>query len=106
MSAKTIISARTAAVAAAVLVDLEGLRGEYNIMATGLALAETVDIELSPDNGASGEDAFQNGIQVQLTATNNITKVTCPIFLRVTKTAKAANSGVFAFIPIDIQGAP
>ena len=100
MAAKTIITPTTDAVSD-VNVNLTGLKGDYTFMATGLG-TEAIDIEFSVDDGSSGEDASQSGVQVQLTAGNNILTVLCPIFLRVSKPSTSSAAGVFAFIPYEI----
>lgn len=65
------------------------------ILATGLAGAEEVEVQFSPDNGDTWLDAMEDSTQIVLDANTNHIGVYSPIMIKVTKGITAGAVGVY-----------
>lgn len=64
-----------------------------------LGAAEKIDIEISPDRGSTFSDLYQDGLQTQLSTTNNAVTVYGPGIFRVAKGITSAACGVAYSMP-------
>lgn len=70
-----------------------------SISAPGMAGAENADVQFSQDGGTTWNDLFEDGVQIRLTATNNMITIFGPGVFRIDKEATAAAVGVFEHNP-------
>lgn len=93
MSADTLIAATTGTASAHVKVTHDML--PMTVFATGLAGAEKVDIQISPDDGTTPADIYQDGSLQSLTATNTVVAITSPGYYTLDKEASASAAAVY-----------
>jgi len=86
----TLIASTTAAATKDFQVERDAYYPPVTIIANGLAAGETVDIQISDDDGATYANLFDAGSQVQVTDTNNAVTLYGPGKYRVSKAATAA----------------
>lgn len=95
MTATTIIPEQTAVVTIPAPFQVKKLNLPQTLIATNLGSNEEVDVFVSIDGGATFTAAFQNGIAVVLTDTDNVVSINSPGWFAATKDATLAASGVF-----------
>ncbi len=75
-----------------------GDRETANLIVFGLTGAETLAVLQSWDGGASFETAEEDGVPIELSATNKTVSVKGPIRVAVTKPVTGESVGVSAFV--------
>lgn len=83
---KKLIDAQTAAATGVFTLDRPD-EGPVMLSQSGLAGAETVDLQISQDNGSTWIGVTESGSAVQLTLTNTTLQVAAPGIYRVNKGA-------------------
>ena len=81
----TIISAQTTAATGDFSASKNTQQLPATLFASGLAGAEVANVMFSADGGLTYTNLFENGTQVQLTATNNAVTIYGPGMYRVSK---------------------
>jgi hypothetical protein len=65
------------------------------LVATGLAGAGSIKVQISVDEGVSFHDIYINGTLQEMTATNNVIGVDAPGYYRFIKTATSPAAGLY-----------
>lgn len=96
MSTTVIIAPTQAAVTSGVYAMLpQNNRIPSTVVATNLANADNVKIQISVDQGVTFHDIYINGTLQEVTATNNVVGIDAPGYYRFVKTVTAAEAGVY-----------
>lgn len=98
-----LVAATTAGgTSAPVIIKTTNRRIPATVLCTGLAGAETCDLQISYDGGTTFTNIIINGTQQQMTATNNILTIEAPGIYRVVQSASVGSATTVLITDIDL----
>ena len=103
MAAKTLITAATGA-ATSDRFNIMIVGGEtQTIVGYGMSAGDTIDLQISHDDGTTFNDHYENGDQTQLTSTNTTLTFATPGIFRLNKGATTGTAGAVLYLNREVN---